>query len=448
MKSNGINFSKHLHDEKIDAQNARAEYVVRKLIFATALLGGGVTSIENFNLSALLYLAPYVTIAFDLYYLAEDYSIKRIGGFLSAKSMNPIEREWEKWVNKNRDPFAPFSMSFLTSLITLGAAFASWQKGVIINDLLFFFLFGFPLLISWILFFHYKNLKEHVYKNLYLLKNKNNHIKLPEDISKLRDIVQNADHCMNQKVYEKIKKYFLISVTDPDIQKKMLSITSEYRKDEFFRCVNNEGKTLETDREIIDDFHDIVAIHPEFEAWFKEDVLLDTNTKKPVLLVARWLCHLIGLRHLSVHLFIDHPEHNNYTLVQVRSLDKFESPGKFDLPAAGHIIGVENATNSLQDELKEELGLDPKDLTSIIKINGYEYIEPLENANIRNIEFRIVYKSKIKPESLAKIEFLDHEVAAISTFSLSELQNLIKNHSEKVASGLSKSFPFYFKDRL
>ena len=68
MKTNfSEDFLKHLHDEKLDTQEVRSKYVIRKLVFATALLSAGATNIEKIDLSSLLYLVPFVTIAFDLY---------------------------------------------------------------------------------------------------------------------------------------------------------------------------------------------------------------------------------------------------------------------------------------------------------------------------------------------------------------------------------------------
>lgn len=436
-------FLKHLHDEKLDTQEVRTKYVIRKLIFATALLGAGVTKIDLINLSSLLYLVPFVTIAFDLYILGEDYSVKRIGGFLGIKSTNPIENEWEIWVSKNRDPFAPFSMSFLTSLVTIGAAIALWHKGLEIPEGLFISIFAIALLFIWGLFFFYRRLKKSVLKNLKIFQSDKSANTIPKTILNLRNVVQNADHIINKKVYEEIKHFFFICLCDPATLNELQSLNSEYGRHEYFRCVNSDGKTLDVNKDIIEDFRKTKEIYPWFELWFKEDTITVNSTNKSTLLVGRWLCHLVGLRHTSVHLFIDHPDKNKYTLIQVRSLKKYESPGKFDLPVAGHVIGNETILGTLYSELKQELNLTPDDIVDLSEIRGYEYTEPLDNSNIRNIEFRVVYRSQLKSESLIKMNFLDQEVAAISVFSLSELQSLIKNYPNTVASGLRESFSVY-----
>ena len=59
-------FLKHLREEKLAAEDLRGTYTLRKLAYATALLGVGSLSIERLGLSFLLYLVPLVAFAFDL----------------------------------------------------------------------------------------------------------------------------------------------------------------------------------------------------------------------------------------------------------------------------------------------------------------------------------------------------------------------------------------------
>ena len=111
-KPNETEFLKHLRSEKLKAEEARTTYTLRKLAYATTLLGLGsldidvaqITAIGPINLGHLLYLAPWVALAFDLYILAEDYSVKRFGAFLWKNSPDVLERGWEEWVSENRDP--------------------------------------------------------------------------------------------------------------------------------------------------------------------------------------------------------------------------------------------------------------------------------------------------------------------------------------------------------
>ena len=58
-------FFKHLRDEKLATEESRSKYTLRKLAYATALLGVGSLTIERLELSFLLYLVPLVAFAFD-----------------------------------------------------------------------------------------------------------------------------------------------------------------------------------------------------------------------------------------------------------------------------------------------------------------------------------------------------------------------------------------------
>lgn len=118
-------FFKHLREEKLRAQDARNRLTVQKLSFATALIGLGAIQVEAgaVDTSLLAYLTPWVAIVFDFYILGEDYSVKRLGAFLSAYSAEQSERCWEEWISRHRDPFAPWAMPILTTLILIAAAF-------------------------------------------------------------------------------------------------------------------------------------------------------------------------------------------------------------------------------------------------------------------------------------------------------------------------------------
>lgn len=160
----GTDFIKHLREEKLGAQQIRYSYTQKKLAYVTALfgLGLGSISIAEFDLRPILYLIPFVATAFDLYILAEDYSVKRIGTFLGAHTTEELERKWEKWVSKNRDPFAPVAMPILTTLLLAGAALALWvtsNRDIPPIFWLWLILAGLP---SWVLFVLYRRLRNRI----------------------------------------------------------------------------------------------------------------------------------------------------------------------------------------------------------------------------------------------------------------------------------------------
>jgi hypothetical protein len=71
----------------------------------------------------LLYLVPFIAIAYDIYILAEDFKVKRVGAFISRENANicPDEKLWERFVRDNREPLAAFGTILLTVLASLFA---------------------------------------------------------------------------------------------------------------------------------------------------------------------------------------------------------------------------------------------------------------------------------------------------------------------------------------
>jgi len=120
-------FMKCLYEEKNIHKNHRFKLIQRKLLFIGALLGfGSLHSLDatlNLNFRMLLYLVPFIAIAYDIYILAEDFKVKRVGAFISRENANicPDEKLWERFVRDNREPLAAFGTILLTVLASLFA---------------------------------------------------------------------------------------------------------------------------------------------------------------------------------------------------------------------------------------------------------------------------------------------------------------------------------------
>ena len=155
-------FIKHLREEKLKAQGTRSSYTQKKLAYVTALLGVGVLKIEVLDLNPVLYLVPFVAAAFDLYILAEDYSVKRIGAWLREFSGLPLEHDWEKWVSENRDPFALIAMPILSTLMLAGAAILICITCGGDVPAVFWPWLVVGLLPSWALFYKYRKLRDQI----------------------------------------------------------------------------------------------------------------------------------------------------------------------------------------------------------------------------------------------------------------------------------------------
>ncbi|MCK6691929.1 MAG: hypothetical protein L6Q97_07485 [Thermoanaerobaculia bacterium] len=130
-------FLKNLYDEKLRHKEHRHLFVKQKMLYIASLFGLGLIKIKiqetTIETTLLLYLVPVVAMAYDVYILAEDYKVKRIGLFIrisrniesneGAGTCNE-EINWEKWVSNFREPLAAFSSLFM-SIFTSIAAFIS-----------------------------------------------------------------------------------------------------------------------------------------------------------------------------------------------------------------------------------------------------------------------------------------------------------------------------------
>jgi isopentenyldiphosphate isomerase len=441
-------FLNHLREEKIKTQDVRGAYVDKKLSYATALLGVGslgvnvtqIGLIGNLNLGLLLYLVPWVTIAFDLYILAEDYSVKRIGAFLSHHSNDPTEKAWETWVSKNRDPFAPFAMPILTTLLLVGSSIMIWLSGNLIKGSVFWIWVSLTALTTWGLFGYYKFLRRKAKKRIVasVPQYKSEQVTY---IEKLIGFVERYDNVLNIQTYTHLKDLFLEAKNDPSVMEMLSQASPEYGKPEFLLCVDANGAPCQLDKEILEDFRSTTQQFPDFSNWLQEASFEADG--EATLLIARWLCHLSGFRHRSVHLFIDHPSVPEYSLIQVRSLEKSESPSKFDIPVAGHVLNTLSVLEALFNEMNEELALKKEDVWDLKQIGVYDYSGFDHGDKIRNQEYRYVFRCRIKPETLSQIRLGSKEVAAFAIFSLAELVILTERKPERIASGLKNSLSIY-----
>jgi hypothetical protein len=161
---------------------------------------------------------------------------------------------------------------------------------------------------------------------------------LPAIWQMVRLSVAEAGYVLDLNVYERLRSLFIQTYASGD-GSQLAAITREFLQDEYLLVVDAAGQPVLPEQSIVADFEVMLQAHPSFSVWFQMDTVAEgPGSSKPVLLVARWLCHLSGLRHVTVELFLDLPDRPGATLVQIRGLAKSESPGDFDLPCAGHII--------------------------------------------------------------------------------------------------------------
>lgn len=262
--------------------------------------------------------------------------------------------------------------------------------------------------------------------------------------SHVREVVVQADHVLTAEVYEVLWSTFLAFLANAPAVGDLRQVVPEYGQAEFLLCVDRAGESVSLPDEVIADFRYTAEHSPEFQAWLQPITLPGGS---PSLLIARWLCHWAGFRHRTVHLLIAHPTSSDYVFVQVRSLGKAEAPGCFDLPAAGHVVGLESVTETLFKELQGELGLSRDALAEVKEVGAYEYHAPPPRPGFYNVEHRTVFSALLKPEAAWSMRFVDGEVAALALFTLPELKALLCQFSDRVASGLAMSLPFYLEQQ-
>lgn len=178
----------------------------------------------------------------------------------------------------------------------------------------------------------------------------------------------------------------------------------------------------------------------EFTLVNKEGGFLD-------LTASRWLCHLLNLRHKSVHILLKwkNPGLEDVFVLQIRDWNKSDSPGHLDISVGGHVVGgdVSNSIESAYRELEEELGISKAELRDgkLSFASGYESTDEREEDHFYNTEWRDVYLGEINTDGLEKIKFSDKEVVGIYLCPEYDSRNLLNQKIIPIASALKLSLP-------
>ena len=150
-----MTFGEQLRNEMHLFLSRRHDYSLRKLSFCTGLLGLGTISVtvgtDQFAVPALLYLVPFIAIAFDLYIVAEDYRVKRAGVFLRrlAVHADADERAYETFVGDSANHAAPLTFAVVTGIMLGLSAFVLWATSP--HKVVFFLWLAVVLLIDGLL---------------------------------------------------------------------------------------------------------------------------------------------------------------------------------------------------------------------------------------------------------------------------------------------------------
>ncbi len=158
----------------------------------------------------------------------------------------------------------------------------------------------------------------------------------------------------------------------------------------------------------------------------------------------RWLTHAIGFRHRVIHLFLKPSVMSNDVILQLRSFDKANAPGCFDVTLGGHVRGNVSPQETLVTELSEELGLDAsKDIMNLTACGAYDYHGTDGDGEWMNTEYRHVYVAALSAGAFDRIRYRDGEVAGLLTLTRNGAERLMAAAPEHIASGLRESYTYF-----
>lgn len=167
--------------------------------------------------------------------------------------------------------------------------------------------------------------------------------------------------------------------------------------------------------------------------------IVDESGNPQDVFAPRWLAHLLGLPHRSVHVALVLP--GGLMISQRRSPDKDDSPLALDIAIGEHVLGTEAPEDALWRGLQEEMNLTKPDLQTIDRVQIYSTYNEKPEQQFFNREWISLYIGRLSERAIAKVRFNDSEVVALYLSPVSEVQSLIKR-GEPVASGLRNSLPY------
>ncbi|MDH5356132.1 MAG: NUDIX domain-containing protein [Gammaproteobacteria bacterium] len=107
--------------------------------------------------------------------------------------------------------------------------------------------------------------------------------------------------------------------------------------------------------------------------------------------------HAKGLMHRAVHILVFNSADDLF--IQKRSMNKDENPGQWDSSSAGHVDSGETYLQCAIRELKEELGVDPK--------QALEHLFHVQPTLLNGFEHSAVYRCVHDGELKLQVEEID-----------------------------------------
>ncbi len=162
----------------------------------------------------------------------------------------------------------------------------------------------------------------------------------------------------------------------------------------------------------------------------------------------RWFCHLVGLRHRVVYVYLTTPQ--GLLALQMRAHTKPEWPSRFDTTVAGHVKAGRTWEEGVMAEIEEELGLAAITRKRWLAngrlqpVAGYERYSVDEGLPpYRNRQVNRIFAGTLTAWGLAHVGFADGEVGGLYLCRPEEAQRLVTT-GFLVAPGLQRSFPYWW----
>lgn len=189
------------------------------------------------------------------------------------------------------------------------------------------------------------------------------------------------------------------------------------------------------------------VIRPRPKHYEPFDLVTGDDTLTGVI-APRWLCHLLGLCHRTVHLVLRTPQ--NWLALQVRGR-RVDWPGLLDLSVTGHVRAGLSWQQALQQEAAEELGLDILPTAGMIGATGvwavgapYQRSETDSlNPPVHICHLTQVFAATLTAGGLAGLRFSDGEVEGLYLAGFDEVSRMVEETPDRLAPGLTQSWPYY-----
>lgn len=167
--------------------------------------------------------------------------------------------------------------------------------------------------------------------------------------------------------------------------------------------------------------------------------LVDARGRPRGLTAPRWLCHLLGLRHASVHLVLVAP--NGLVVLQKRSRFKDTSPGLLDTSVGGPVGAGRTALEAAAAEMKEELGLGLDALATPLEPLGEPFLAVDPRRDSVDAEIVTAFLGRLARGALDSVRFADGEVTRLVLAPPDEVWALLARGDRVLAAGARGVLP-------